>query len=287
MIKKIGIVSIIIVLFFLLSPQSAWSQGQKKLSVFVTIAPQAYFVSKICGERCSVHVLIPAHMSPHVYEPTPRQIALLSEAQAYFTIGVAVEDAILPRVKKINKNLFIIPTQAGVEMRKMESAGHHSGPDPHIWLDPQRVKIIAQNIQWALVRLAPDSAERFSHQLKVFLEELDRLDGQIKRLLNPLKGKKIYVFHPAFGYFADAYGLKQVPIEVEGKEPSPRYLARIISEAEKDGIRAIFTQPQFSPKGVQAIAHAVKAQVVFLDPLAFDYTNNLTKIAISIREHLK
>lgn len=278
---------VIMLLSFLL-PAPAWSQGQKKLSLFVTIPPQAYFVNKICGHRCTtVHVLIPSHMSPHAYDPTPRQVALLSEAQAYFTIGVPVEDVLLPRIKKMNKNLVTIPTQAGVEMRIMEHRGHHAGPDPHIWLDPQRVKIIAQNIHWALTRLDPNGSESFSSQLKTFLEELDRLDGEVKRLLAPLKGMKMYVFHPAFGYFAEAYGLKQVPIEMEGKEPPARYLAQIIEEAKKDRVGAIFTQPQFSPKGVQTVARAINARVVFLDPLAFDYTNNLMKIAISIRENLK
>lgn len=277
---------IIAILLFLL-PLPSRAQGPKRISVFVTIPPQAYFVKKICGDRCNVHVLIPAHMSPHVYEPTARQLTLLSEAQVYFTLGLPGEDALLPKIRAINKNLVIVPTQAGVEMRLMEHTGHHAGPDPHIWLDPQRVKIVAQNIHWALTRLLPDGEAQFTNQLKTFIGELDRLDGQIRRLLTPLKGKKFYVFHPAFGYFADAYGLKQIPIEMEGKEPPPRFLAQTITEARKDGIDVIFTQPQFSPKGAQTIASAIKGKVVFLDPLAFDYTNNLLKIAISIREHLK
>jgi len=135
--------------------------------------------------------------------------------------------------------------------------------------------------------LAPEAEDAFSHQLRLFLGELDRVDGQIRRLLAPLKGKKMYVFHPSFGYFTDAYGLKQVPIEREGKEPPPKYLAKIIAEARKDRVTALFVQPQFSPKGAQAIADAIGAHLVFLDPLAYDYTNNLLKIAISIRENLK
>jgi len=276
-----------IFIFTLIWVPILWGTEERpKTEIFVTIPPQAYLVKKLCPDRCAVYVLIQPGASPHAYEPTPRQITLLSKARAYFTIGLPVEEALLPRIKKINKSLIVVPTQEGVIMRPMEHQGPHSGTDPHIWLDPGRAKIMAHNIHWALTRLIPEETGNLDKNLRTLTGELNMLHEEIRQILAPVRGKKLYVFHPAFGYLAEAYGLKQVPIEMEGKEPSPKYLARLISEAQKDRVKAIFVQPQFSPKGAKALAQAIGAKVIPLDPLAYDYAQNMIKMAKQIRENV-
>jgi zinc transport system substrate-binding protein len=114
-------------------------------------------------------------------------------------------------------------------------------------------------------------------------EDLDRLDARLRESLAPLKGRDFFVYHPAFGYFADAYGLRQIPVEIEGKEPTARQLARLIDRARAEGVRVIFVQPQFSAKSAQAIATAIGGSVIPLDDLAKDYLANLAAMAEKVR----
>ena len=210
--------------------QLAWGQGEKvKIPVFVSILPQAYFLERIGGSRVDVEVLIGAGQSPHSYEPTPKQMAKLAAARAFFSIGVPVEKGVLRKIRQSHKQLVIVETQQGITYRYL--AGHdqeygevhgkdHKSegkkePDPHIWMAPKLVKIQARNICDALSRLDPAHKQEYAANLKAFEADLDRVDARISRSLAPLKGRKMYVFHPSFGYFADAYGLIQIPIEIE------------------------------------------------------------------------
>lgn len=282
----VGLIGVVLSLLVFIGVSSAGTTNDR-LSVFVTIPPQAYLVNKICGAHCDTHILVGEGVSPHTYEPTPRQVALLSSAHVFFTIGLPLEQAIMAKVKNANKSLFIVPTHKGIAMRPIAHAGHDTSiPDPHIWLDPQRAIIIAQNICAGLTEVAPQWASCFATNLQRLTAELSLLDQRIRDILLPVRGKKVYVLHPAFGYFTDAFGLIQVPIEEEGKEPSPRHLAHLLSRAKQERVKAIFVQPQFSPKGAEVIAREVKAEVVPLDPLAYDYVTNLETMARLIRDKL-
>jgi zinc transport system substrate-binding protein len=300
---KKALVSFIILLSMLVVMQPAWGQGEKaKIPVFVTIIPQAYFLERIGGSHVDVEVLVGLGQSPHTYEPTPKQMAKLATAKAYFRIGVPIERSVLRKIRQSHKELVIVETQRGVAYRYLEGHDHDHGhsdapgkdhhgegakePDPHIWMAPKLVKIQARNIYNALCRLDPLHRQEFAANLKSFEADLDRVDARISRALAPLKGKKIYVFHPAFGYFADAYKLIQVPIEMEGKEPSARQLANLIAEAKKEGIKVIFVQPQYSIKSAETIAKTIGGAVVPLDTLAKDYLANLNKIAAAIEQGL-
>jgi len=132
----------------------------------------------------------------------------------------------------------------------------------------------------------PRHAAAYERNLKALQADLDEVDARIAEALAPLKGRKFFVFHPAFGYFADAYGLKQVPVEIEGKSPGPRRLAALIEKARREGVKVIFVQPQFSPRGAQAVAEAIGGVVVPMDPLARDYLKNLEHIAQQIKKAL-
>ncbi len=159
--------------------------------------------------------------------------------------------------------------------------------DPHIWLAPPLIKIQAQNIANALIKADPGHKKEYEINLNGFIKELDAIDKKIKEALSPYKGKDFYVFHPSFGYFADAYGLKQKAVEIQGKSPTPKQLSAFITKARANNIKIIFVQPQFYQKSASVIAGAIGGSVVSINPLAKDVVNNLNKIAAEIEKALK
>ena len=282
--------------------QLAWGQGEKnKIPVFASILPQAYFLERIGGSHVDVEVLIGAGQSPHSYEPTPKQMAKLATAKAFFSIGVPVEKGVLRKIRQSHKQLIIVETQQGITYRYLAGHDYEHGeahgkdrkpegkkePDPHIWMAPKLVKIQARNICDALNRLDPAHKKEYAANMRAFDADLDRVDARISRSLAPFKGRKMYVFHPSFGYFADAYGLIQVPIEIEGKEPGARQLTKFIDRAKKDGVKVMFVQPQFSARSAEAVAKAIGGVVVPIDPLARDYLANLDRIAAAVEQGLR
>lgn len=271
--------------------------AEARVSAFVSILPQAYFLERIGGQHVSVEVLVGEGQSPATYEPSPRQMARLSSARVYFAIGVPFEKNLLKKIRRSYKKLVVVETQKGVVYRYFggdrhgdaKNGGKHrnEAPDPHIWMDPNRVKVQAKNIHDALCKLDPVNAEDYSKNLRLFISDLDRTDKKIRAALAPVRGKSMYVFHPAFGYFAESYGLHQVPIEIEGKEPSAKQLVGIIDKAKKDGVRVIFVEPQFSKKSAKSIAGSIGGAVVPINPLARDYLANLDRMASSIEKGLR
>ncbi len=271
------------------------------IPVFVSIQPQAYFVERIGGKRVSVDVLVLPGKNPATYAPTPGQMTKLSKARLFFRIGVLFENVLVPKIENNIKQLKIIDTSKGIKLRKMkenpfldqkkeETDDHRhdaGGFDPHIWLDPMIVKKQAKTILDALISFDPDGKSEYLTNHHIFARELDTLHEKIERALAPFKGGKIFVFHPAFGYFADAYGLTQVAVEIEGKAPKGKDLSRFIKNARQERVRVIFVQPQFDQNAAGKIAGAINGVVIPLDPLARDYIKNLEKIAETIAKIFK
>lgn len=320
MIKRSFTVMAVIILFMAVASGSvSGTETSGKVRVFVSILPEKYFVERIGGDNVIARVLVGPGQSPATYEPTPRQMAELSQSRVFFRIGVPFEDSLMPKIQSTFKDLTVVDTRKGIALRKMESDVEHHGheadeahghaekggdeadkhedrehghdhiagaPDPHIWLDPIRVKTVARNICDALVRVDPSRAAVYRKNLKAFRDDLDRVNAQIARALAPIKGKELFVFHPAYGYFADRYGLKQVAVEIGGKEPSAKQLSSLIDKARHDHVKVIFVQPQFDMKYAKTIANATGAAVVSLDPLAADYIKNLQDMATKVESAL-
>jgi zinc transport system substrate-binding protein len=272
------------------------TRQKERLSIFVTIPPQAFFVHRIGGQLVDVSILVPPGESPHTFAPKPKQMAKMSSAGAYLTIGIPFETRFVAKVHNLQPNLKIFDSAKGIpNWRTMppETGGekdedHPAGArDPHIWLDPKNEKIIARNICDTLKEIDPEHTAEYEKNLTALEDDLDRVDRKIAEVLKPLAGKEFIVFHPAFGYFADAYHLRQVPIEVDGKDPGARWLATVTEEARKRGIRIIFVQPQFSKKSAEAVAREIGGAVVPIDPLAEDYLNNLETLADEIAKSLR
>lgn len=253
------------------------------MQVFVSIVPQAYFVQRIAGRYAQAHVLVGPGQSPHVFEPTPRQIALLNNADLYFTIGLPFERQLTAKISTTPTRPRCVDTTRGIPLRQIEGHTHHGdgyrATDPHIWLSPPLIKIQATNIAEALCTCDPGNAHIYRDNLRRFHADLDVLDAEIRKKLSPFAGRDVFVFHPAFGYFTDTYGLRQVAVEIGGKEPGSRSLTELVERAKRNRVRVIFAERQFSRKTAEALARQIGADVVVLDPLAEDCFENLRSIA--------
>jgi zinc transport system substrate-binding protein len=283
----------------------AGATSPSPVRVFVSVLPLKYFVERVGGEGVEVSVMVGPGRSPATYEPTPRQMAELSRTQVYYRVGVPFEQVWMQRVAELNPKLRIVDLREGIHLRTLPAHHHedmeeHHGPvdhdhpeaaseekDPHIWTDPRQVKNMAEQIRQTLTALDPSRGDAFAANCRVFAADLDRLDRFIRDRLAGARQRKFLVFHPAWGYFADAYGLEQVAVEAEGKEPGPQALARIIDQAREEKIRIIFVQQQFSQTTARTVARAIGALVVAVDPLAEDYVANMRLVAGSFARSLE
>lgn len=268
-------------LVLLVLTTAAWAGGSGEspdapLTIFVTIPPQAYFVDRVGGGLVDTEVLVPAGADPHTYEPTPRQIVKLGTADIYFSIGLGLEENILGSIGEALPNLKIVPMTEGVE--------DQVNGDPHVWLDPRIVREMVKTTVGELASVAPEHAQVFQDNAAGFLQEIDALDQEIATQLAPYAGRSVLVFHPAFGPFLAAYGIRQVAIEVHGNRPGPAQLESLIQLARDEDIHVVFTQPAFDAQAAARIAEAIDGTVVPLDHLAYDWPANLRAMAVAIRD---
>lgn len=277
----------------------------EKLQVAVGVAPVEHFARKIGGELIATTVLVPGGADAHTYEPKPSQMRALSTARVYLSVGLDFEEAWEARLKSANPRMAFVRTDAGLKKLPMPeghedhkgghkggskaAAGHDEESDPHVWVSPRQARQMAATIAEALAKADPAHAKVYAANLAFFQKEIDALDSQLGGLFSgiPADRRSFLVFHPAWGYLARDYGLNQTAIEFEGKEPSPRRLAAIVSQAKAKGAKVIFVQPQMSQRTASTIAKAIGARLVVADPLAADWAANLLHVARGFREALQ
>lgn len=259
--------------------------------VAVSVAPQAWLVERIGGPLVEIVTAVAPGESPHSFDPTPRHVAQLSEAEIYFTVGVPVENQLLPRLAATCPDMMVVDTTADIPHLPAASGRDHSGEhehvaDPHVWLDPQLLKIMTVTVVEALCHQDPNHTQRYLAAAADLTVELDALHTELATVLAPVRDRELFVFHPAFGYLANAYGLRQVSLESTEGDPSPRQLATVLERVADAGARAVFTQPQVSLSVARAVAREAGVELVVLDPLAADVDANLRRMALAIREAL-
>jgi zinc transport system substrate-binding protein len=274
----------------------AHKEQTHKPDIFVSILPQKYFVEKIGGTHIRVQVMVEPGMSPHTYEPKPSQMAKLSQADLYLSIGVEFEHAWVPRFQKTNSSLRVVSMDSGIgkiAMQEIEDiaaavnhqtepgahADHEHGDlDPHIWLSPKLAITMCGTVLNALSMLDTLHTADFRKNYDELLDTIAELQTEIRNVIQNSSAQRFMVFHPSWGYFAQEFNLKQIPIEIEGKEPSPREMAAITDIAAKYGIRTIFIQPQFSRRTADIISGRIGAVCAVADPLACDWAENLRTV---------
>lgn len=283
----------------LLSPPAF---AQPPLQVVVSILPQQDWVERVGGERVQVLTLVQPGDNEATYSPGPATLAALDGARAWFTLGVHFEMTWLGRITRDRPGMEVVPLYQGLPLRRVEQGiaagqparGHdhdhhhdHAGmPDPHTWTDPRLAARMVERIAATLGRLDPAGAAEYTARSRELQAEMLALHEEIAALLAPVQGGTFIVFHPSWGYFADAYGLNQLPIETGGREPGPRGLAEVIRHGREAGVRAVFVQQQFSQRSARAVAEALGAKVVEADPLALDYLGNLREVSMRMAEAL-
>ena len=308
---------LILALFIVGCSQAPQEQKDEKLDVVVSILPQKAFVKAVGGDLVNVKELIPQGGSPATYEPKPSDLALVEKADIYFRVGhIPFEKSHIDKLAGLNPDMRIVDTSVNVRLRyfgeheehtheqeeephedeeyehdeeydEYEEESDRTGVDPHIWLSPMQVKTQIDVIAQILAQVDTVNADTYNRNAEKFKKELDVLHSEIESEFDDLKTDKLMVFHPAWGYFADEYGLEQVAIEESGKEPTAQELQHIIEEAKEKEIKVIFVQSQFNKDITESIAEEVGAVVVSIDPLSDDYINNLRNVATTISSNLK
>lgn len=277
----------IIVVFLLISwvllggcaDKSVVKPAGQKPQVAVAIVPQETFVKAVAKDRVDVVVMIPPGKSPESYAPTPQEMEKFSTAALYFSIGVPAEEAILPNSTEFNKSLKIVKLNDEVKRVYPEREFSPGNRDPHIWLSPKRVKVMIEIIAQELSGIDPPNKSFYEKNAKEYLAKLDELDQQIKKSLSNLSNRIFIVYHPAFGYFADDYGLRMISLEEEGKKATAKDLQQKIEEAKRQGIKVIFYQAEMDSKQANVFAEELGGSTEQVSPLAPDYLENLRKTA--------
>lgn len=261
------------------SAQANADNKQEKLSVFVSVLPQSDFVKQLGGDRVKVSVMMPPGANEHTFEPDSGQLKALSQADMYVKVGnLPFEKAWMERLMAANQDMLVVDSSQSIEL---------IDDNPHIWLSPRLVKIQAETISAALIKLDPQGKDYYMEKKELFLQQLDDLDKEITAQLQGAKGKSFLVYHPAWGYFARDYGLKEVGIEEHGKEPGAGEMARIIEFAHNNNIKTVFASVQHSTRSAEAVAAELGAKVVILDPLPANYFENMREVARIMAEELE
>lgn len=258
-----------------------------KEKIFVSIAPLYQLVEGITGNDFDIEILVPAGASPESFEPTPRQFIALNGAKAVFAVGlIDFERNLLSKIEQQSK---VIDLSQGIDLIAGSCShnhhGHHCahGVDPHIWTSPVALKAMARSVYNAIATAYPDSVKYTANYQKLEAR-LDSLDSSVRTLCDNARVRQFIIYHPALTYLARDYGLEQVSIEHEGKEPSAKRLAGIIANARTKGINRIFYQSTYPRSSVEVIADDIGAEAVEIDPLHEDIFANIVKMTRLITE---
>lgn len=273
-----------------------------KLTVAVTLQPYANVVQEIGGDLVDVVTLLPPGADPHTFEPKPSTLKEFTKASVYFSDGSGMDAAWLPRFKGVNKNVQVISLSKEIQWMEEdehrhhdEHCDHHHGEEPaaehddeeldsHLWTSPLQMMQIAKNVCDALVQLDSANADLYIERWFDLTERLKKLDAELRASIAklPQQARTFIVFHPSYGYFARDYGMTQLTVEVNGKEPKPRDLFNLAKTGKSNNVHIVFVQPQFSKRAATTIARELDAVILDTDPLSFEYEKNIRALLSAI-----
>lgn len=248
--------------------------------VVTSVLPHADIVRRIGGEHVHVDVLVPPGAAPHTYEPTVRELRAMGDADLYVAVGhpsFPFERAWFDRLIAERPDIAVINGADG--------APALTG-DPHVWFSLPAVRRCATEVHDALVAREPETRQELDANLARFLGEVDRVHTALSDVTRGKEGRPFFVFHPAWGYIADAYGLTQVAIEADGKEPSAAHVGYVIDRARAAHASVVFVQPQHATQGARVIADEIGAHLVTLDPLPADWVAGMDALVVALDEAL-
>lgn len=262
------------------------------LTVACTIPPQEEFIRAVAGDYdVSVLVMVPPGASPHTFEPTPSQIAGLESADLYIAVGSGIEfeNRWISRIQKLYPELLIVNASKTIMISSLSGHDHEGtlpasdeSADPHVWLSLSNAAIIVNETCNAMIMKKPDMRDTFLANKDLYIYKLTDLDHLIHESLLHLQPRTVLVYHPAFGYFCREYNLTQMAVEENGREPSARKLAELITKAKNEGIKFVFTEPELSTRQAETLARELNGTMVLISPLAANYLENMQNIAQKI-----
>ncbi|EAI4429250.1 zinc ABC transporter substrate-binding protein [Campylobacter lari] len=267
--------------------------------ISVSIPPQAFFVKKIAQDSVETNILIPPNSDEHNFDFKPQALKKLEQSKIYFLADLELEKMLEEKFKSTLKNVKIVNINEGVSLLEEEQEHAHEkhvhhhheehshAKDPHVWLDPILVKKLAQNITKALSETFPENKTFYENNLQAFEKELDAIDLTIKNKLKNIKKNEFIVYHPSWAYLAKRYNLKQIPVEIDGKEPKTKDLQKLIKTAKEKNIHIIFTQPGFPESAAKTLAKELDAKIISINHLAKNWDEELLKSVNTLSSALK
>lgn len=287
------VLTLIVALISLVSCNNSTKNiNNQQKAITVSILPQKYFVERIVGDQFTINVMIPPGASPVTYEPSPKQMKDLVDSEVYIRIGhIEFEKSWMKKLQSINPEMDIIDQSEVATLIEPENdhghdhhhdGHHHHGVDPHIWTSPKEVKKQIEFIYNYFTKKYPENKSAFTANYNSFVNQVDSLDQYVSKTLEPYRGKKFLIFHPALSYIARDYGLEQISIEIDGKEPTPANIQEIIEVAKSENIKVVFIQRQFSTHNAEVIAREINGNVIQIDPLDYNWAKSITMITNEI-----
>lgn len=281
--------------FWFLLLVSILSCGRKGINtseriITVSIAPFKYFVDEISGGDFTVNVMVPAGADPHTYEPFPDQIIQLRKSVAYISNGyLGFEMNWLDRFYEINSSMKRL--SLGDKIDPLSSGHQHEGEhvevaDPHYWVSPKSALIMASSVKEFLSGLNPLQKDKYETNYKALVLKIQEVDNKAEQLFAGLQNKSFMIYHPNLAYLARDYGLEEIPVEFEGKEPPPSRIRELIDRARKDKLKIIFVQREYDTKNAKAIAGEIGARIKIIDPLSENWLEETTDIILSLHDSL-
>lgn len=275
---------IYILIILCLSACKPSAQAEQKPTITVTLEPLRYFTEAIAGDQYQVVSMVPKGSSPETYDPTPQQLVALNKSQAYFRIGhIGFEQTWMDRLASNSPQLKFFDTSKGIDL--IHTAGHQHGDhyhaggvEPHVWNSTNNAIILAENIYQALSELDTSYQSYYKERLDSLKQTIQQTDRTIRELLQKVD-RTFLIYHPALSYFARDYGLKQISIEDEGKEPSPAQLKTLIETCRKENIHVIFVQQEFDIRNAQLIADELGVTIIPINPLSYDWPTEMINVA--------
>lgn len=261
--------------------------GKRVLTV--TIEPQRYFLDRVVGDAFYINTLVPTGSSPETYEPAPSVMVEMGKSEVYFRVGdLGFEKAWSKRLADNNPEVIIVNCSEGIELMDghdhhhddgHDHPHHHDGMDPHVWSSPRAVKVFTRNMLEAVIKVDPANEDIYRANHELLDETIERTDSMIRSLLKDVPGRSFIIYHPALGYFAQDYGLHQLSIEFEGKNPSPSQIKQLVDIARKEKINTVFIERGFDKKNAEVIAGEINAEVFEINPLAYEWDEELVRVA--------
>ena len=269
------------------------SKRDSHCDVLVSIPPYLYFVQELTGGELHAVSLVPVGANPHLYDPTPKQVQTTKQAKLWIRLSENFEKKIAKSLQEQNPqlhilnladNLPLLPLQTDKERCSCPHCFETESKDLHIWLSVRLAQIQAEEIAQALIRAFPKKRDLIEGNLSKLKNKLTETDASFMKKLAPYRQEALLVSHPAFAYLCHDYDLRQVSIEIDGKDPLPQQLSEIFQIAQTVKIRSVFTQSQYNNKGAELIARKLELPIHEVDPYSPDYLNNLKHIVHLIAE---